>query len=308
MLHLKDDGGIRLGGTSVPYVTANTLYDVDGHLYWGANNISQLGDITGVTAGSGLSGGGTTGTVTLTVDDVALGTGTTGNYVKDITGTSNRISVSAAASQGSQPTLDLAYPLTAFESTGIDDNATETAITVTSGTRVGIGNDSPTHTLHVEGNIKLRSSGAARIVFEPVNNAQQNQWNLDNNEGTFRFFTEPFGGGAGSIKMQITEAGQVGIGKVPGVALDVSGAISASGTIRSENEISSASVKATDGGALILQDAPGGPSRKIELKANGTLTSTAIYYLPQNKPTAQGQWLSVDSIDGNEITLRWEGP
>ena len=49
----------------------------------------------------------------------------------------------------------ISYPLTTFSSTGIDDNATSTAITIDSSQRVGIGESSPEHLLHISG-----SSGA----------------------------------------------------------------------------------------------------------------------------------------------------
>ena len=44
---------------------------------------------------------------------------------------------------------DLSYPLTNFSSTGIDDNATSTAITIDSSENVGIGSVSPTALLEV---------------------------------------------------------------------------------------------------------------------------------------------------------------
>jgi len=43
----------------------------------------------------------------------------------------------------------LSYPLTTFSSTGIDDNATSTAITIDSSERVGIGTASPENNLHI---------------------------------------------------------------------------------------------------------------------------------------------------------------
>ena len=51
---------------------------------------------------------------------------------------------------------DLSYPLTGFSSTGIDDNASSTAVTILSDGKVGIGVSSPNEPLHVAG-------GAVRI-------------------------------------------------------------------------------------------------------------------------------------------------
>jgi len=46
---------------------------------------------------------------------------------------------------------DLTYPLTTFSSTGIDDNADATAITIDSSEKVGIGTTSPAALLHING-------------------------------------------------------------------------------------------------------------------------------------------------------------
>jgi len=51
----------------------------------------------------------------------------------------------------------LVYPLTTFSSTGIDDNATSTAITIDSSENVGINTSSPETTLHVKGSDRLLS-------------------------------------------------------------------------------------------------------------------------------------------------------
>jgi len=49
----------------------------------------------------------------------------------------------------------LVYPLTTFSSTGIDDNATSTAITIDSAENVGIGTASPSQALDVVGSIEV---------------------------------------------------------------------------------------------------------------------------------------------------------
>jgi len=51
---------------------------------------------------------------------------------------------------GSVGAAQLNYPLTTFSSTGIDDNATSTAITIDSSEKVGIGTSSPTTKLHLD--------------------------------------------------------------------------------------------------------------------------------------------------------------
>ena len=52
---------------------------------------------------------------------------------------------------GSVGAAQLNYPLTTFSSTGIDDNATSTAITIDSSENVGIGTGTPSGQLHVVG-------------------------------------------------------------------------------------------------------------------------------------------------------------
>jgi hypothetical protein len=51
-----------------------------------------------------------------------------------------------------QPNITSVGTLTSFTSTGIDDNATSTAITINSSEQVGIGTASPSEILHIEGN------------------------------------------------------------------------------------------------------------------------------------------------------------
>lgn len=67
------------------------------------NADNALADITGVTAGTGLSGGGTTGTVTLSIDStVATLTGTQALTNKDLTGAGNTFPSTLATLTGTQ--------------------------------------------------------------------------------------------------------------------------------------------------------------------------------------------------------------
>ena len=60
----------------------------------------------------------------------------------------------------------ISYPLTTFSSTGIDDNATSTAITIDSSQNVGIGTSSPQEKLDIVGNIAI----SGNTLFEEVTN------------------------------------------------------------------------------------------------------------------------------------------
>ncbi len=53
----------------------------------------------------------------------------------------------------------ITYPLTTFSSTGIDDNADATAITIDSDEKVGIGTGSPNSTLTVSGDVTVSKAG-----------------------------------------------------------------------------------------------------------------------------------------------------
>ena len=64
-------------------------------------------------------------------------------------------------SDGSVTSAKISFPLTTFSSTGIDDNADATAITIDSSEQVGIGTTSPSAQLHVTG-----SDTTDQVIFE----------------------------------------------------------------------------------------------------------------------------------------------
>ena len=81
--------------------------DSDGTLDFNVNDptISLTGDVTGSATMTDL--GSTSISTTIAANSVALGTDTTGNYVQDITGTANEITVSGSGSESSSVTLAL---------------------------------------------------------------------------------------------------------------------------------------------------------------------------------------------------------
>jgi len=112
--------------------------------------------------------------------------------------------ISAAdVADGTLTSAKLSYPLTTFSSTGIDDNATSTAITITSSEFVGINTTSPQRYLHITGNdgasgtnagnsdtqvfidndggngamieFGASNTGAGRIMFSDVDSTNQGQ-------------------------------------------------------------------------------------------------------------------------------------
>ena len=124
MSKLEVDAIEPQSGTTITIGSSGDTVNLVGTL--NSNGSPLPGDISSVVAGTGLSGGGTTGAVTLNIE-------------------------------AAQPTITSTGTLTGFTSTGIDDNADATAITINSSESVGIGETSPLAKLHV----KIGDSGAS---------------------------------------------------------------------------------------------------------------------------------------------------
>jgi len=115
-------------------------------------------------------------------------------------------------SDGVVGTDQMNYPLGNFSSTGIDDNATSTAITIDSSENVGIGTTSPSNPLNViatNTNVLIEGSGVSStgIAFE-TNNTTRASIGVANASTALSFFSD-----AGSTEtMRILSNGNVSIG------------------------------------------------------------------------------------------------
>jgi hypothetical protein len=123
---------------------------------------------------------------------------------------------------GSVDSSKINYPLTTFSSTGIDDNATSTAITIDSSENVGIGTASPAATLDVNGGLNcgfLQSNSsiyATSGIFRSSDgtaSAPSIQPGVDNDTGFFRPATNTIGfSTAGTEHMRLDDSGDLTLG------------------------------------------------------------------------------------------------
>jgi len=166
-------------------------------------------------------------------DDIQFATiDTSANTVNFIDSELGDNSVTTAKiADGNVASAKLSYPLTTFSSTGIDDNATSTAITIDSSENVGIGETAPLGKLHV----KSADSGATPITSGDELVVEGGSGNIGmsflstGGNGQFIYFGDDADNNIGSIKyehgdnsfqfvtnaseaMRIDSSGNVGIG------------------------------------------------------------------------------------------------
>jgi len=185
---IQDQSGNNIINESSDTITIGASGDTVNVVGTLQNNGAAIpGDISSVVAGTGLSGGGTSGAVTLNVEAAQSGITSLGT-------------------------------ITSFRSTGIDDNADALAITIDSSERVGINTASPQFPLEVNGvtlvNGNLVVTGGtdsadrrASITHDGSSMILKASGNSTNKNIIF----EKSGDGSGDETMRINTSGNVGI-------------------------------------------------------------------------------------------------
>ena len=156
-------------------------------------------------------------------------------------------------------TTPAAITATTFTSTGIDDNATSTALTIDSSGNVGIGTSSPQNNLDVVGStgIYQRHSSGGRLVFDDSDTADGStpMSYISNTAGALQFGRANRNASTGlstsSVEsMRLDSSGNVLVGKTStafgaaGIAFGQSGQVAA---VRSGNAVADFNRLSTDG-------------------------------------------------------------
>ena len=146
MSKLEVDAIEPQSGTTITIGSSGDTVNLIGTL--NSNGSPLPGDISEVVAGTGLSGGGQTGAVTLNIE-------------------------------AAQPTITSLGTITTFRSTGIDDNADALAMTIDSSENVGIGTASPGAKLDIyNGGINVDTTGNALLATRYTSGSGSTNINL----------------------------------------------------------------------------------------------------------------------------------
>ena len=171
---------------------------------WGTKLNNDLDDLDAIFSATGTS-------VAINLDGAVIDSsvigGTTPAAGTFTTLTANT-SITGTLSTAAQPNITSVGTLTGFTSTGIDDNADATAITIDSSENVGIG-VSPSYKLHISGTsgsniLRVQDTGnnaGLGIGADATDGAEINYGGVD----TLRFVN------VSTERMRITSAGAVGI-------------------------------------------------------------------------------------------------
>ena len=126
---------------------------------------------------------------------------------------------------------------TSLTSSGIDDNATATAVTIDASGKVGIGTSSPEAILHVADSgaasdnfTAMVSAFRPSLTFQDRSTGTTNDWEIlvDANDMAFLYGDATTGTKLVNEALRIKDSGNVGIGtSSPATALDVTGTVTA---------------------------------------------------------------------------------
>ena len=204
---------------------------------WGTKLNNDLDDLDAIFSSTGTS-------VAINLDGAVIDSsvigGTTPAAGTFTTLTANT-SITGTLATAAQPNITSVGTLTGFTSTGIDDNATSTAITIDSSENVGIGTTSPTNKAHIYKAASGRAwtpDGADVLAIENNDSIAFDIRCPDSNQGLILFSDASarargivgyehssdamYMSTAGSERMRINSSGNVGIGTTsPSLKLEV---------------------------------------------------------------------------------------
>jgi len=157
-------GAYQLIDSITTSATATFALAVDGTAYFPASARNLIVSLNGVTqapeSAYTVSGSNIVFDSALTTSDVI-------DYILVI---GDAVDI-GTPSDGTVGTAQISYPLGNFSSTGIDDNATSTAVTISSAENVGINNASPSELLSMIG-----TGGTAKVRFDGDSSNLQNNF------------------------------------------------------------------------------------------------------------------------------------
>ena len=132
--------------------------------------IDKMESVTSSAAELNILDGVTSTTAELNILDGVTSTTAELNILDGVTSTAAELNYNDITTLGTQQaskvvTADASNIISSFESTGIDDNATSSVITINSSGNVGIGTSSPEADLHVS---STNNNNNPRVIFEAV--------------------------------------------------------------------------------------------------------------------------------------------
>jgi hypothetical protein len=316
MSQLEVDKIIPQSGTTL------TLGDTGDTINFGSGVLPNFENLT-------VTGDLTVDTNSLKVDSannrVGIGTASPSvalDVVGAITASGN---ITGTLATAAQPNITSVGTLTSFASTGIDDNATSTAMTIDSSERVGIGTSSPSTKLHVSGGtvntVSLIESTDAFAWLSIKDNSSANSYinsigasgdNLQiiSKDITFRTASAPNVSTAtyGSERMRIDSSGNLLVGKT-------SDSFAGEGLVFSPG--SASSITRDDGNVIsIRRDTSDGDIIKLYKDTTtvgvigtqnwgiGTSSPAAPLHIDTNTADANNPFVNFDNNDGNIGQIR----